>query len=133
MAPLFNRVDSTQKLVKKLDKIFSKWVRFKDAKKGYVKCITCGKIEPPEDCDAGHYISREVKALRWDERNVHPQCRQCNRFKEGRKDEYALALQRLYGKDILEELNKEKWMPFRLDSLVLQEMIKDYKNKLKNL
>lgn len=121
-------------LVKKLDTVFSKWVRYSAAKgKGYCKCVTCGKIEPPERCDAGHYISRTYNILRWDERNVHPQCQSCNRFKEGHKDEYALFMVRTYGAGILEELNRQKWMPYRLDDLWLIQTIKEYSHKLKSL
>ena len=113
------------------DKLFSRYIRFKDASKGYIRCITCNKIEPPEDCDAGHYISREFMTLRYDERNVHPQCRKDNRFKEGLKDEYALALIRMYGPDILEELNKEKHGFKNYSVLELKEMRKDYRKLLK--
>lgn len=115
------------------DKVYSKYIRFKDAKNGYVRCITCGKVDPPEDTDCGHYISREVAMLRFDERNTHPQCRSCNRFHEGRKDEYALALIRLYGPNILEELNKEKYIFKNYSVLELKEMRKEYRNLLKEL
>jgi len=115
------------------DKLFSTYIRFKNAPKGYCKCITCGKIEPPEDMDAGHYISRGVKTLRFDERNVHPQCRKCNRFGEGVKDEYALALIKLYGPDILDELNKEK-QGFKIYTVLeLKEMRKEYRKLIKEL
>ena len=115
------------------DAVFSKLVRFSEAKNGYVRCITCKKIEPPEDCDAGHYISRGVMTLRYDRRNVHPQCRKCNRFGEGVKDEYALALIRMYGSNILEELNKEK-QGFKIyTDLELKEMRKEFRQQLKEL
>lgn len=83
--------------------------------------------------DAGHYISRDNKRMRWDERNVWPQCRSCNRFHEGRKDEYALFLIKRFGPDILEELSKDKWIPYKIDDLQLEEMCKEYKEKLKKL
>jgi hypothetical protein len=118
------------KRIKVLDGLFSKWVRFKD-KRDYLSCITCKKICPPEDMDAGHYISRSVMSLRFDERNVHPQCRKCNRFQEGLKDEYALELIKLYGPNILEELNKVKWIPKNYSGWEIEAMIKDYRDKLK--
>ena len=74
----------------------------------------------------GHYISRSVKSLRFDERNCHPQCVGCNIFKHGAMDEYALALQRKYGDDILKELNKLKNQSKRFTSAELNEMIKRY-------
>ena len=116
------------------DEAFSKLVRFKNANhQGYIRCITCRKIEPPEDVDAGHYISRSIIPLRYSEINVHPQCRKCNRFNEGMKDEYALALIKEYGADILEELNKEKYTIRRYSDLELKEMAKEWRKELKEL
>ena len=116
------------------DEAFSRLIRFRTAEgKGYCKCITCGAVLPPEDMDAGHYISRGVMPLRYDERNVHPQCRTCNRFREGMKDEYALALIKLYGPDILEELKKEKESFKIYTDLELKEMRKEYRKLIKEL
>lgn len=118
---------------KRLDRAFSKWVRHSNAKKGYCKCVTCPHIDTPERMDAGHYIDRTHKATRWDERNVWPQCTNCNRFHEGMKDEYALYLVKKYGADILAELNKAKWTPFKMNDLQALEMAKDYERKVKEL
>jgi hypothetical protein len=120
-------------LERKLDEVFSKWVRFSNAKKGYCVCVSCGKIDAPERMDAGHFVDRAHHCLRWDERNVQPQCRHCNRFKEGQKDSYALFLVRKYGANILEELNNQKHNICQFRTLELEEMIKDYKEKLKQL
>lgn len=120
-------------LIRKLDGIYSKYIRFKDAKKGYVKCCSCGKIEPPEDMDCGHFISRSHFSTRYDERNTHSQCRACNRFHEGRKDEYALFLQNKYGNNILQELNQAKWTLKKHNELELQAMIDQYQEKLEKL
>lgn len=81
--------------------------------------------------DAGHYITRSALNTRYDERNVHPQCKACNRFHEGRKDEYALFLIRTYGPQILDELNKLKWQP--VYNFPFEAKIKEYKEKLKAL
>jgi len=122
-----------QNLEKKLDTVFSKWVRFSNAPKGYCKCVSCGKIDAPEQMDAGHFVDRSHRCLRWDERNVHPQCRRCNRFKEGQKDSYALFLVNKYGAGILEKLNKQKNNICQFRTLELEQMIKDYQEKLKTL
>ena len=127
------RTKKNSKKFNSTDAIFSKYIRFKNAPNGYCRCITCGVVQPPEDVDAGHYISRGVKVLRFDERNVHPQCRRCNRYGEGVKDEYALALIRLYGPDILEVLNKEKQSFKIYTDLELKEMRKEYRKLLKEL
>lgn len=91
-----------------LDKIFSKYIRKKYEKDGLIPCFTCDKRLPLEEMDNGHYVSRQYLALRYSERNCHPQCRSCNRFHEGVKDIYALRLIEKYGQGILEELNRER-------------------------
>lgn len=83
--------------------------------------------------DAGHYISRAVMATRFDERNVQPQCRFENRFREGVKDEFALALQKKYGLKILEELNQLKWSNRGFSELELKEMVKHHRKLIKEL
>lgn len=101
---------STQSLQSKLDTLFSLYIRKRYATPdGMVRCVTCGKYDHWKETDAGHYISRQYLSTRYDERNVHVQCRSCNRFHEGRKDEYTLFLIKTYGVGILEELNKDKW------------------------
>jgi len=118
---------------KKLDRVFSRWVRYSAAKKGYAMCVTCGHIDTPDRLDASHYIDRTHKATRWSEQNVHPACTKCNRWMEGNKDEYALYLIKRYGPDILEELNRAKWTPFKMNDLQVAELCKEYAEKLKAL
>ena len=115
---------------KTLDKLFSKYIRFKDAQNGYVRCYTCNAVHPPEEVDAGHYITRQHMATRWDERNVKPQCRKCNRFESGVSDEFALHLLKDYGQDVLDELNKAKWTPTKIDTMQIVVLIEKYKEKL---
>ena len=114
------------KLIVKLDRLFSIHIRSKDSKNGVVRCYTCATIDNWQNMDAGHYISRQYKAVRWDSRNVKPQCKSCNRFHEGMKDEFALHLVKDYGPQILEELNRAKWMIFKADELWLKDKIKEY-------
>jgi len=123
-----------QKLVKKLDKIFSTYIRMSAIiKEDYLSCVTCQKIMPWKESDAGHYIGRRHKATRWEEKNVHPQCTYCNRFNEGMKDEYTIFIIKKYGNDTLFELNQKKHTIFKLDNLWLEDKIKHYKDKVKEL
>lgn len=125
---------SLTKNEKKLDRLFSKWVRKSNANhQGLIRCYTCGVYKMWDDCDAGHYVNRNHKGTRWDERNVKPQCKKCNRFESGKSDEFALKLIKEYGHEILEELNRHKWTPFMIDDLQVIGMIENYKQKLKEL
>ena len=118
------KIKTQSQLIKKLDRIFSKWIRYKHG--DYVKCITCGKIEPPIDCDAGHWISRKYMIFRFDERNVHAQCRHCNRFCEGMKDDYTFKMIEMYGEKEVKKMTDEKFILKKYTIIELEEMIKHY-------
>lgn len=89
----------------KADKAFSLFIRKRDAKNGG-KCITCNKWFPYEEMDAGHFVSRNCIALRYDEQNVNAQCRGCNRFRGGEQALYAKALDKKYGEGTSDSLLK---------------------------
>src|SRR3990167_3080635 len=109
---------SVSKLKKKLDAIFSLWIRKRDRN----ICFTCGRFAGQN----GHYVSRSHNSLRYSEVNCHAQCVSCNIFKRGNMDEYALALQRKYGQDILVRLNAEKNKIKQFTVQELQMLIKEY-------
>ena len=82
----------------KLDRLFSEYIRRRDADyAGYCRCVTCGKVQHWREMDAGHFVPRDRIATRWDETNVHPQCRECNRFRSGKQYEHGMAIDRIHG------------------------------------
>ena len=101
---------SRKGLINKLDRIFSEYIRKRDAnKKGICTCITCNKKFLWNDLDAGHFISRKEMNTRWDENNVAAQCRYCNRFKYAMQYIFSLALdkkQKGLSKKILQKSKK---------------------------
>ena len=54
--------------------------------------------------DAGHFIDRRYLPTKFDERNVHPQCKKCNQMEDGNIKAYEYYLIGKYGPDILDEL-----------------------------
>ena len=114
---------------KKLDKVFSDFIRARD---GY-KCFTCGKVGDKTNIQNGHYVSRSVNNLRFQEKNTNAQCVGCNIFKRGAMDEYARNLITKYGPEILDWLAAEKKKRKEFTRQELIESIKDYTEKLKNL
>lgn len=121
------KAPSINKLIKKLDAVYSTYVRSINADfNGYVACYTCGVKKHWKDQQCGHYVSRAVKSLRFDQRNTKVQCVGCNIFKHGALDEYALALQKEYGEGILKELNQTKNQSKRYTVLELQGLIQFY-------
>lgn len=92
-----------------LDELFSQYIRLRDSDEyGMITCITCGKRVRWKSSDAGHFIGRRHMSVRWDARNVHAQCVDCNRFKDGENSKYEDALIRKYGKAIVEGLKDAK-------------------------
>lgn len=121
-----------KQLKKKLDEIFSKYIRLRKARKGVVQCVTCNKFGYWKEMQCGHYVSRTHLSTRFDERNCNVQCVGCNVFKKGNMDEYALYMKREYGEGILEELNKLKHKSRKITRAEYQEKIQHYKDLIKD-
>jgi len=122
-------------LVKKLDKIFSIWVRSKDADHaGMVDCFTCGVTKNWKyEIDAGHFQSRGKYETRWNEQNVKPQCKRCNGFRGGEQYRFAKNLDALYGEGTAEWLEFESNQPARFTNDELLVKIKHYTELVKSL
>ena len=122
-------------IVKKLDKIFSIWIRSKDADHtGMVDCYTCGVSKSWKyEIDAGHFQSRGKYETRWEPLNVKPQCKRCNGFRGGEQYRFAKNLDALYGEGTAEWLEFESNQSARFTNDELLEKIKHYTNLVKNL
>lgn len=71
---------STATLIRKLDEVFSMYIRLRDSQAfGYraFRCISCGQVKPFDQMDCGHFIGRTHMATRFDEENCHGECRNC--------------------------------------------------------
>lgn len=115
---------SLSALVERLDKVFSKYIRLRDAMpSGLFRCISCGKIKPIGQADCGHFHSRTHMSTRYDEDNCHAECRYCNRFSADHLIGYRENLIRKIGEQrflLLEVKAHEtrKWSHFELEQLV---------------
>lgn len=126
--------DSVSKLKKVLDKVYSVYVRRKDATfQGHATCYTCGTTLPWQILQCGHFITRQCNQLRYDPRNTRPQCFSCNVWRHGNIDVYAMRLVQEYGPEILKTLNQEKQKVKQFKTAELEGLISLYKKKLKNL
>lgn len=110
-------------------RVFSKYIRQRDDG----VCISCGKKKHWKEMDAGHYIPKTLGGMNlyFDERNVNCQCVYCNRYLHGNLSKYALALQRKYGNNILEEFDKMRDDKVKISIPEYQRKIDYYKSKLK--
>jgi hypothetical protein len=118
------------KLVKKLDVVFSQYIRLSNAdKNGYCTCVTCSKKFHWKEIQAGHFMSRKHYSIRWDERNVKPQCVACNVYRAGEQYKYSLYLGNNLSQKLLEESRELR----KFTNIELEEMISDYSDRLKKL
>lgn len=118
------------KLVKKLDTVFSKYVRLSNAdNRGFCNCITCGKSFHWKKIQAGHFMSRKHYSTRWELDNVHPQCVACNVYRAGEQYKYSVAL----GAHRSEELYIKSNQIVKFKDFELQEMIDKYSDLVKKL
>ena len=122
---------SRSRVIKQLDRIFSKYIRLKYSVDGYVQCYTCGKWERVEKMTVGHFVKRQYIGTRFDERNVKPQCRGCNYFLQGNDSVFAEKLKEEYGENILQILELERRKRLEMSDLLL--LLEFYKKELANL
>ena len=94
-------------LTKKRWKLTSKYIRltYADPHTGMSHCVTCGKVYHYKDLQAGHFIPQaQGNAVKWDFRNIHPQCYRCNINLGGNGAEYYPFMEEVYGKEVINEL-----------------------------
>ena len=120
---------SRKTLVKKLDAVFSEYIRRRYAKNDIAECVTCGKKDHYKKLQAGHFMSRKHYATRWDERNVEVQCYACNVMLYGEQYKFSKYL----GEELADELLALSRTTVKISDYELQEMIIIYQEKLKQL
>jgi len=99
---------------KTTDKWFSKYIRLRDSDDtGILNCISCGIPIHWTKADAGHFIKRQFKSTRYNEKNCNGQCRKCNWLLQGNDIEYAKGLVKKWGPGIVErlEIAKNRTLP----------------------
>jgi hypothetical protein len=119
---MYMAVSGRKALVKKLDKVFSEYIRARDKN----KCVTCGSLERPT---CGHIFSRSAYSTRWDDENAFCQCWGCNykhEFDPYPLTEYARAV---HGKKKYDAVHLRYNTPHKFPDYELEEMIEEYKQK----
>jgi len=120
-------------LEKKLDDI----IRLILKKQYPLICVTCGRhvdwYKPRTNAyglQVGHYISRRFKAVRWDLRNVHPQCSSCNWKHRNNPAPYTAFLIRTYGKEVIVYLEEkaQKDRVVKISVIELRQLLVDLTN-----
>ena len=122
---------SIKPLKKKLDTVFSRYIRLRDSDSaGVGTCITCGRMKEWKYMDCGHYIKRQHLATRYDEKNCNIQCKHCNAFEQGANEKYKVALDLKYGVGTSEMLEIKKHNKCNMTAFEYNVLIRHYKEKL---
>ena len=124
---------SRKTIVKKLDKVFSQFIRRRFAVNEIAKCVTCGKQAHWKELQAGHFMSRKHYSTRWNDINVQVQCSSCNVFKYGEQYKFGLYLEDAYGKGTAEIMQHNSRQIVKYSSVHLNELIEYYNKLLTNL
>lgn len=120
--------------MKEAQTAFNSFIRARDAAK---PCICCGLPLALDAIgggyDAGHYRSvGSAPHLRFDERNVHAQRKQCNRYGAGRAVDYRIGLIARIGLEAVESLEADQTVrKWTIDEL--KAIKAEYRAKLKAL
>jgi len=117
---------SRKGLVKKLDKVFSIYIRTRHAKEGYVKCVTCGTRKHWKEVDAGHFCSRRFMSTRFHPQNVHTQCKKCNCFGAGENYLMGKYIDKTYGEGTADELITMSRQIKKFTDQDLKDLIEQY-------
>ncbi len=116
------------KIVKKLDTVFSQYIRQKNAVNEIATCFTCGKKDHWKKLQNGHFQSRKHYATRWDEINCQVQCPSCNVFKNGEQYIFGKKLDKKFGQGTAERLHLKSQETVKFMDFELEELIIRYKN-----
>lgn len=129
-----NRKESVAKLKKKADKYYSLATRYRHSfqRNGETvsSCITCGTVKNIKDLQAGHFVSRKVNVLRYDDENVAPQCYSCNIMQYGERYEFAKQIDLMYGNGKADELHSRRHESHKFTVDELNQIIEDCKTEI---
>ncbi len=131
-------------LSNKLWTLISRYVRMYYADEwGMVNCYTCsermfwsrsGRQEDVGWAQAGHCFTQGAhKATKFDLDNIRPQCYKCNINNGGQGAIFRGNLQREHGMEWVNALERKAKQSYRGDAFWLEEQIKIYKEKVKEI
>ena len=122
-----------KKLIEKLDKVFSQYIRLREAKNGNSECFTCGKVDHWKRLQNGHFMSRKHLSTRWDETNCQVQCAGCNVFRYGEQYKFSVGLDTKYGSGTAESMLLKSKETSKIDNIELETKIKYYQDLVERL
>lgn len=122
------KAQSIPALTKKAQEVFNRYIRHRDRLE---PCISCGKFY--DQYDAGHYVPvKGGSYLRFNEWNVHKECKRCNGFDEFHLVGYRKRLIDKIGADAVEWLETNRRQVKKWTREELNQIIKTYADRIKN-
>lgn len=126
--------ETVAQLKKKLDEIFSKFIRLRNADdNGMVECYTSGKIIHYKESHAGHFIVRSHLGTRWNEINVQVQSVEQNIYRSGNPQEFGRRIIQDYGIEEYEKLFELSKKTIKVDRFFYENMIAHYSSEVEKL
>ena len=114
------------KLVKKLDAVFSQYIRQSNSVNEIATCFTCGKEDHWKKLQNGHFQSRRHYSTRWNETNCQVQCAGCNVFRFGEQFIFGQNLDNKFGEGTARRLHIKAQQTIKFADFELEEMINHY-------
>lgn len=129
------KAPTAKTLKRKLWETVSIYIRLRDSdERGYCHCISCEKVKPWKEMDAGHFIPKNKGlAIYFEEDNIHAQCRECNSFLHGNLYDYGKTLEKKIGQKRIDELKALAKTTKKFTLAEYQAMIDYYKEKIEFL
>lgn len=117
---------------------FSRYIRLRDAiattgTTTHAKCITCGRILPIGELEAGHMIPGRTNGILFDETMVFAQCNPCNGEGGGERQAFKKIMVARNGEAWYALKEQARKTPVKLTDDVLRLMNSEWLAKIKRL
>lgn len=117
---------SRNKIIKKLDWVFSEYIRLRDSdSKWIVICPLCWKRIYWKYAQNMHFVSRWVLKYRFSEKNCHAGCMRCNVILHWNYIIYTRYMQKKYWYDFVDYIINDR-ITFNISTPQLEAMIYKY-------
>ena len=113
-------------------------IRLRDCKRTtgsfeYAQCVTCGVVYHFKKLQAGHFLPGRNNSILFNEKNCHAQCHGCNMFKMGNTVKYFRFMQKEYGDEVIEELERLDRQTKKFTIPELQDLQEEFKRRIKEM
>ena len=128
------KAESISVLTKKLDTIFSQFIRLYYADQHQnVKCFTCDNKIHWKGIQNGHFQSRRFMSTRFHINNCRPQCYACNIGLSGNQYIYGVNLDKEKGEGTADSMLRLSKQVYKFTPDELKGLIGDYEHKVTDL